>query len=341
MDFLKTLQNQDIFLAKHLLEAGEVIGIPTETVYGLAANAFDEAAIAKIFSIKNRPSYNPLILHIGNFEQLESIVLPFDDLMEQITKKFWPGPLTILCPKRENVPSIVTAGSDLMAVRMPSHPLTLELLNCLSFPLVAPSANISNRISPTSATHVLKYFEHKIPLVLDGGVCSNGIESTIISVENNQIMIHRQGAISKEALEIFGVEVVLKNNQLITSPGNFVKHYAPNKPMFLTDRPDLLYEIFGNKRVGFLLFQPNQNLNNTAKKYYLSDRNGDFKTAMKNLYLLLHTLEQDDIDLIIAEKLPDYNEGCAINDRLKRASKRQFIFENNNIELHEFATVNG
>jgi L-threonylcarbamoyladenylate synthase len=341
MDFFKTTSNQDILLAKHLLEAGEVIGIPTETVYGLAANAFHSTAIEKIFAIKNRPSYNPLIIHVGNWEQLEEVALPFNYLLERITKKFWPGPLTVLCPKTKKISSLVTAGSDLVAVRMPNHPLTLKLLNTLSFPLVAPSANISNRISPTSVAHVLKYFDKKIPLVLDGGSCADGIESTIISVEKNQITIHRQGAISKESLESFGVDVVLKNNQVITSPGNFSKHYAPNIPMFLTDRPDLLYATVNHKNVGLLLYQPHKIFEDNAKKYFLSGINGDLKAAMKNLYHLLHTLEQDNIDLIIAELLPDFNEGSAINDRLKRASIKQFIFANNNIDLDEFTTFNG
>jgi L-threonylcarbamoyladenylate synthase len=338
--FLQTVNSQDLELAKHFLELGEVVAIPTETVYGLAANAFDDSAIEKIFKTKNRPSHNPLIVHIGSYDQLDQIAESFSKELNTIIGAFWPGPLTVLCPKKVHVSSTITAGSNWVAVRMPKHPLTLELLKKLSFPIVAPSANISNRISPTEAAHVMKYFERQIPMVLDGGKCADGIESTIISFENNQIIIHRLGAISKEALEVFGIDVVLKKCQKITSPGNFSKHYAPSVPMYLTDRPDLMRDIFKNKKIGYLLFNHYEILCQQTYLYSLSNTKGDLQYAMRNLYSFMHQLEEDAVDLIIAELLPDFEEGSAINDRLKRASKRQFIFENNNLDFHEFTTIN-
>lgn len=337
---MQTLINQDVAMAKDFLKAGEVVAIPTETVYGLAANAFDDNAIDKIFKIKNRPNHNPLIAHIGNFEQLELIANPLPSKLNEIIKELWPGPITILCEKRALISSKVTAGSNFVAVRMPKHTLTLELLNQLDFPIVAPSANISNRISPTEANHVCKYFDTKIPMILDGGSCSMGMESTIISYEKNQIVIHRKGAISKKFLESFGNDVVFKNNEKISTPGNFSKHYAPMVPMYLTDDPVTLSEIFVNKKVGFLLYNNHEKLSKKSNIYYLSDKKSDLKLAMKNLYLLMHKLEQDAIEIIIAEMLPDHDEGSTINDRLKRASKSQYIFKNNNLNLHEFTTFN-
>jgi L-threonylcarbamoyladenylate synthase len=272
--------------------------------------------------------------------QLEAIAKPLPPLMVSIVSKFWPGPLTILCKKRAKISVAVTAGSDLVAVRMPNHPLTLELLRSLTFPLVAPSANPSNRISPTTAKHVLDYFGDKIPFVLDGGSCQQGIESTIISLEHQKIVIHRPGAVSKEALEQFGVEVQYKKDQTITAPGNFSKHYAPNKPLFFTDAPHTLQEVFQHKKIGFITFYPQTSRKLSGQEFSLATTPDDFETAMRTLYSTMHQLDQSDVDLIIAERFPDTGAGSAINDRLKRAAVRQFIFEKNLIDPYELAVIN-
>lgn len=338
---MKLIKPSDLALAKKLLESGSLIGIPTETVYGLAANAFHPGAIQKVFEIKGRPQYNPLIVHIGDLAQMEVIAKPISSLMHQIVTQFWPGPLTILCKKKPKISAAITAGSDMVAVRMPNHPLTLSLLQSLSFPLVAPSANPSNRISPTTAQHVCDYFGNKLPFVLDGGACQQGIESTIISLTNQKIVIHRPGAISKEALEQFGIAVVYKKDQRITSPGNFSKHYAPNKPLFFTDQPALLQEIFQHKKIGFMTFYPQDDRKLIGEEYALASMAEDYDTAMRKLYSTMYQLEQSDVDLIIAEQLPEIGVGLAINDRLKRASVRQFIFEKNHIDPYEFTAING
>lgn len=338
---MKPYNLEGLALAKKLLESGGLIGMPTETVYGLAANAFMPKAIKKLYEVKGRPHYNPLIVHIGHLSQLEVIAKPLSPLMYQLLEQFWPGPLTVLCKKRAKISAAVTAGSDMVAVRMPNHPLALALLRSLSFPLVAPSANPSNRISPTTAQHVQDYFGDQLSYILDGGTCQQGIESTIISLDRQKIVIHRPGAISKEALEQFGIEVQYKKDQLITAPGNFSKHYAPVKPMFLTDQPAILQESFQHKKIGFMTFCPPADGQLRGRVFPLATMAEDYSTAMRQLYSTMHQLDREDVDLIIAERLPEIGVGRAINDRLKRAAVRQFIFEKNHLEAYEFTTING
>ncbi|MBU3715280.1 MAG: threonylcarbamoyl-AMP synthase, partial [Ferruginibacter sp.] len=191
----------NIELATEYLRKGEVIGFPTETVYGLAGNIFNTRAIGKIFSIKKRPSYNPLIVHIGNIDFLNEIVQEVPEKAKLLSEKFWPGPITLLLKKKDIVPKTVTAGKDTVAVRIPNHALALELLNQLDFPLAAPSANPFKSISPTRAIHVENYFKEKVPLILDGGACKKGIESTIVGFEKGDAVLYRLGSVSAEAIE--------------------------------------------------------------------------------------------------------------------------------------------
>jgi len=172
--------SSDISKAIELLNKEDVVAIPTETVYGLAGNIYSEKAIRKIFEVKQRPLFNPLIVHISSIDQLEKVAREFPVKAQKLAEAFWPGSLTLILPKRSNIPEIVTGGKDTVGVRIPNHPVTLSLLKQISFPLAAPSANPFNRISPTSSDHVKAYFENTLPMVLEGGECKNGIESTII-----------------------------------------------------------------------------------------------------------------------------------------------------------------
>ena len=192
----KSLENAIITLRKN-----ELIAIPTETVYGLAGNAYNETAIKKIFELKKRPFYNPLIVHIKSLAYLQEIASDIPDNALKLAKVFWPGPLTLVLKKQKHISDLITAGKNTVAVRVPSHPLTLDLLNKLDFPLVAPSANPFGSISPTHAEHVFNYFGEELNIILDGGECEKGLESTIIGFENNQTLLYRHGAISLEEIE--------------------------------------------------------------------------------------------------------------------------------------------
>ena len=233
---------------KSLLRAGEVVAIPTETVYGLAANAFDQKAVAKIFAIKNRPTFNPLIVHVGDLETVYKITEDVPELAIRFMNTFWPGPLTVLLNKKPLIKDLVTAGFNRVALRMPKHPLTLALLQALPFPLVAPSANTFQALSPTSTKHVFDDIGKKIPYILEGGPCEIGIESTIIGFENKEPLIYRQGAIDIKALKKVAPQVRLKQSDTMTeegvkAPGMLKKHYCPKVPLILGDHSRLTAQI--------------------------------------------------------------------------------------------------
>jgi L-threonylcarbamoyladenylate synthase len=223
-------------LAKTYLEKGSVIGLPTETVYGLAGNIWDQEAINKIFTIKERPKNHPLIAHVAHWEQVESIASDIPVKAQLLAERFWPYPLTMILSAKPTVPSEATAGLGTIAVRMPEHPLALKLLSILPFPLVAPSANPFGKISPTSAMHVFSYFKGKIPLTLDGGNCKVGLESTIIGFKDDAVVIYRQGIISKDdILEVLpNTAVYYDIDNQSNYPGSHRSHYAP-EPLIITE----------------------------------------------------------------------------------------------------------
>ena len=314
----------DLNRAKEVLNLNEIVAIPTETVYGLAGNAFNESAIEKIFSLKNRPLFNPLIVHIKSADYLNQIAEKVPDKAFQLAAHFWPGPLTLVLKKRSNIPDIVTAGKDSVAIRVPNHPLTLELLKQLDFPLAAPSANPFGSISPTSAEHVARYFGDNLKVILDGGQCEQGIESTIIGFKNEVPILYRLGAISLEKLErvIGPIHAETSNNLSPDAPGMLSKHYAPKTPTYLTNNVEELCKAFPDKKIGVLIFQDKISNTNSAQQEQLS-ATGDLREAATNLYAAMHRLDENSLDLIIAEKLPDFDLGKVINDRLEKASKNK------------------
>ena len=312
-------------LAAQKLNAGEVIGLPTETVYGLAGNIFSEKAIQEIYAIKQRPFYNPLIVHIKSMDDLKTIALDIPPIALELAKKFWPGPLTLLLKKNTIVPNLVTSGKETVAVRIPNHPLALALLDKLDFPLAAPSANPFGMISPTKPEHVDHYFKDKIEMVLDGGICETGVESTIIGFNNAEVIIYRLGGISLEEIITVAGEVTIfnKNDTTPQAPGMLSKHYAPTTPLLFTDRSENYFGEFKNKEIGLLLFdKTKKNLPNNCVQKILS-HNGNLKEAASNLYETLHELDQMNLDVIIAEHFPDEGLGRVINDKLTRASLNQ------------------
>jgi L-threonylcarbamoyladenylate synthase len=312
----------DIKEAKALLDAGGLVAIPTETVYGLAANAYDAKAVSEIYRVKNRPSFDPLIVHVGRWDQVSEFVRDIPESAQKLASLFMPGPLTLLLPRTERLPDIVTAGASQVAVRMPNHPLTIALLHSLDYPLAAPSANPFGYISPTTARHVADQLEELVPYILDGGPCTVGIESTILGFEDGRPVVYRKGGLTIEMIEAHVGPVLVKpfasSNPL--TPGMLESHYAPKIPLKFGPFGELLSEINPN-RTGLLSFRRLQEGFPEAHQVLLS-RNGDFAEAARNLFAGMRYLDSLDLDVILAEPLPEMGLGRAINDRLRRAAAK-------------------
>ncbi|WP_339658935.1 L-threonylcarbamoyladenylate synthase [uncultured Polaribacter sp.] len=313
--------SKDIQKAIALLENEELVAIPTETVYGLAGNIFSEKAIKSIFDTKKRPFFNPLIVHISSVDELETIVSEVPEKARILANTFWPGSLTLVLKKQKYIPDLITGGKDTVAVRVPNHPVTLELLELLSFPLAAPSANPFNQISPTKPAHVERYFKNELKMVLDGGACTNGIESTIIGFENGEPIIYRLGALALEDIEavIGKVEIKNKKEENPDAPGMLDKHYSPKTLTVLTS--DIPSEIkkYPTKKIGVLAYNSTFKTDEIITEIILS-KTSDLHEAASKLYDALHELDHLNLDVIIAEKLPETGLGTSMNDRLERAA---------------------
>ena len=305
------------------LNNNDLVAIPTETVYGLAGNAYSEVALKKIFELKKRPFNNPLIVHIKSLDYLIEIASEIPEIALKLTEKFWPGPLTLVLKKQPHISDLVTAGKDTVAIRIPNHKQTLDLLQKLEFPLAAPSANPFGSISPTNSKHVLNYFHDKLEVILDGGSCENGIESTIVGFEDNKVILYRHGSISVEEIEEVAGKLTInsKNDTDPKAPGMFSRHYAPKTDTYLTNNVVELIKSFPNQKIGLLLFK-NEIKNPSIQYQEILSEKGDLSEAAKNLYASMHRLDEKDIDIIIAEILPEKGLGKSINDRLKRAIKK-------------------
>jgi L-threonylcarbamoyladenylate synthase len=307
--------------AAMLLRQGEIVALPTETVYGLAADALNPIAVAKIFEAKERPRFDPLIVHLPDREWLEKVVdLPAQDrqLMLKLADTFWPGPFTMVLPKQEIVPEIVTAGLDTVAVRVSVHPVFSEIIRALGKPLAAPSANRFGRISPTNAQHVLDDLKDRIPLIIDGGPTAHGIESTIVAIRTGGVHILRRGPITEEQLSEFGKIDNFTSAEKLSAPGQLPTHYAPKTRLRLIGDVNS-FSPDRNQRVGLLAWNPVEPGKNFAAVRCLSGRQ-DLREAAANLFRYLRELDAEDVDLIVAEQVPDRELGAAIMDRLRRAA---------------------
>lgn len=313
--------SKDIQKAVALLTADKLVAIPTETVYGLAGNIFSEKAIYSIFETKKRPFFNPLIVHIPSKDYLNTIVSHIPEKAKLLADAFWPGSMTLVLKKKAIIPDLITAGKDTVAVRMPNHPVTLELLKQLPFPLAAPSANPFGNISPTKPEHVERYFKNDIEQVLDGGACTNGIESTIIGFENDEPIIYRLGALALEDIEAIVGKVAIKNKKEVSpdAPGMLDRHYAPSTKTILTETVANEIKKHANKRIGVLTFKTDLKDKTIDSKIILSQK-GDLQEAASNLYNAMHELDHQNLDVIITEKFPEIGLGKSINDRLQRAT---------------------
>jgi L-threonylcarbamoyladenylate synthase len=311
----------NIDLAVQALKNEDIIGFPTETVYGLAGNIYSEKAIKKIFEIKRRPFFNPLIVHIKSIDDLYIVAQNIPPKAYLLAQHFWPGPLTLLLNKKDTVPNIVTADKSTVAVRIPNHPMALELLQKLDFPLAAPSANPFTKISSTTAQHVNEYFDNDLQIILDGGECTKGIESTIVGFSGDDVIIYRLGTITESDFEkvVGKVSIYIGQDDKPIAPGMLLKHYSPKtKTVLLQEDVTAQLNSLSNKKIGALVFSKKiEDKRIVAQEILSKDEN--VKEAAKNLYAALHRLDKSNLDIILIELLPNEGIGKSINDRLNRA----------------------
>ncbi len=299
------------------LKLGNLVAFPTETVYGLGADGLNPIAVSKIFETKKRPTFNPLILHINSMQMLNKIAWLKEKKIEKLLDKFWPGPLTIILPKKEIVPDIVTAGLETVAVRMPNNKIALQLIKELGNPIAAPSANSFGKLSPTTAEHVAKQLSEKVDIILDGGSCNVGVESTIVKITKDKNYLLRPGGISVEELEsVAGKFENLNNENKPDSPGQLKIHYAPEIPIYFFDEEKIIENRY--KNLGGLFFRKSK-----LEKYFSSikilSQKGNLNEAAANVFSFLHEFENENVDMIFVEPIEYSGLGNAIMDRLSKA----------------------
>lgn len=320
----------DIATAAEFLKRGEVVAIPTETVYGLAANALNTEAVSKIFKAKGRPQDNPLIVHICGLKMLNGLVASFPETAQKLAAAFWPGPLTMILPKSDKLPSVVSAGLDTVGIRMPNHRAALEVIRKSGLPLAAPSANVSGKPSPTRAEHVYEDLEGKIPLILDGGPCEVGVESTVALVLPGSVRILRPGAVTKEKIEELGLKVEtdpavgqeLAEDAEVLSPGMKYKHYAPKADVILVKGPlDKFAEYVNNNAVEgafALLFAGEKHVVSVPGIVYGSKDKPETQAA--GLFDALRRADQFGAKTVFARSPDTAGVGSAVYNRMLRAA---------------------
>ena len=309
--------SNNIKISAKELKLGNLVAFPTETVYGLGADGLNPIAVSKIFETKKRPTFNPLILHINSMQMLNRIAWLKEKKIEKLLDKFWPGPLTIILPKKEIVPDIVTAGLETVAVRMPNNKIALQLIKELGNPIAAPSANSFGKLSPTTAEHVAKQLGEKVDIILDGGSCNVGVESTIVKITKDKNYLLRPGGISVEELEsVAGKFENLNNENKPDSPGQLKIHYAPEIPIYFFDEEKIIENRY--KNLGGLFFRKSK-----LEKYFSSikilSQKGNLNEAAANVFSFLHEFENENVDMIFVEPIEYSGLGNAIMDRLSKA----------------------
>lgn len=319
----------DLQAACELLRKGEVVAFPTETVYGLGANALDGAAVEKIYQAKGRPASNPLIVHVDQPSAARELVSEWSETANRLAAAFWPGPLTLVLPKKTAIPNIVTAGGPTVAIRVPQHPVALALLREVGLPLAAPSANRSNAVSPTTAEHVLLGLNGRIPLILDGGPCAGGLESTVLQLGVNPPTILRPGLISRQQIEqVLGHQVVGPSDPtnaelVLPSPGMMRRHYAPRAKLQLVDgdgQSEALQLAYEGVRVAWLAWEDATIPDPLPAGLTILRMPWTVERYAAQLYATLHEIDQTEITRIIAPVPPEEESWQAIRDRLSRAA---------------------
>lgn len=312
---------KDINKAVQLLQNGELVALPTETVYGLAANAFNPIAVTNIFRAKDRPFFDPLIVHTHSIDTIDNWVEEVPAKAKLLAQNFWPGPLTLVLNKKDIIPDIVTAGNPTVAIRIPNHKTTLELLANLDFPIAAPSANPFGYVSPTTAKHVEDQLGDKVPYILDGGNSKVGIESTIISFDTEVPTILRLGGVSIEKIEGIIGEVAIKINQHANpqAPGQIDNHYSPNTRFIVGEIPAQKPSDVSVESIGVITLSKQIEWALPENQIQLS-KNNDLDEAASNIFAAMRILDTKRLTKILTEPMPNKGLGQAINDRLKRAA---------------------
>jgi L-threonylcarbamoyladenylate synthase len=313
----------DIARAASLIREGGLVAFATETVYGLGANAYDVRAVGRIFEAKDRPTFDPLIVHVGNRAWVESVAATVTPLAQRLIDAFWPGPLTLVLPKTDRIPDLATAGLPTVGVRMPSHPSAVELLRQANVPIAAPSANRFGHVSPTRAEHVAEQLGDRIDYILDGGPCTVGVESTILDVTGAEAVLLRPGGLPLEAIEaqigpVRLIEAMSAANEPQPSPGRLLRHYATRTALVISDAEESPPSI---ARVGLLTLAAKSDDEHYAAIETLSPA-GDLAEAAANLFAAMRRLDARGLDLIVVRLVPEVGLGRAINDRLRRAAHR-------------------
>ena len=317
--------------AAGLLAAGDVVALPTETVYGLAANALDPAAVGKIYETKGRPAHNPIIVHVADLAMARSCVREWPEIAARLAAAFWPGPLTLILPRSDRIPDIVTAGGDTVGIRWPSHPFMLAVMRRSGLPLAAPSANPSNQISPTNADHVARHLREKLRLIVDGGQCQVGVESTVVDLTSTPPQILRPGMVTAEDLKPFGIidgtRATASATEAVSlkSPGQLAKHYSPRARMILThwktepdlDRLILETGVPPSKVHVIVVHVVPMNIPDPTRVVVVPD---DPEAYARALYAALHRCDDLGAEVILVEMPPEAPGWQAVRDRLTRAA---------------------
>lgn len=307
--------------AASALRAGKVVAFPTETVYGLGADAFNEQAVAQVFHVKQRPEFDPLIVHIADTQAVSHYASHIDRRATALMECLWPGPLTLVLPKHPVIPDLVTAGLGTVALRMPAHPVALDLLRATGLPIAAPSANPFGYVSPTTAQHVQETLGESIDLILDGGPCTVGVESTVCSVTDEEAVVLRPGGVSLEEIEAVIGPVALASSISpdARSPGTLLQHYAPRVPITLLALGEVIPQPSLQERVGLLAFRSQAKVEGYVVSEVLSAK-GDILEAAANLFAALRRFDSFGLDRLVIEAVPERGIGRAIMDRLHRAA---------------------
>ncbi len=321
---MQAVTGSDVSQAGAWIRRGGLVAFPTETVYGLGANALDPAAAARIFEAKRRPHFDPLIVHVAKLEELKPLVADFPPLAEELAANFWPGPLTLVLPKSPKVPDLVTSGLSTVAVRIPRHPLAVRLLEAAQVPVAAPSANRFGRLSPTRAEHVAEQLGDRIDYILDGGPCEVGVESTVLALTSLGPRLLRPGGVSLEDLEalIGPISVIDKAQpgETPAAPGMLSKHYAPETRVVVVDSPNQFPA--DRSRSALLTLRPLSEAESAGfSAVEVLSAAGNLREAAANFFAAMRRLDEAEADQIVAVRFPNEGLGRALNDRLKRAAQ--------------------
>jgi L-threonylcarbamoyladenylate synthase len=304
------------------LRAGELVAFPTETVYGLGADALNERAVAQVFAVKNRPYFDPLIVHLPNQASARVYAVDIDHRATALMARFWPGPLTLVLRKKPIIPDLVTAGLDSVALRVPAHPVALALLRAVGKPIAAPSANPFGYVSPTTAMHVQELLGDKINIIIDGGPCRVGVESTVCVLTEKEAVILRPGGVTVEEIEsVIGLVNVASGHADARSPGTLPRHYSPHVKIQLLSPGELFPQPHSGERIGAILMTKRQDVEGYAAVEALS-ADGNLIEVAANLFAALRRIDSLGLDRVIVESVPEHGLGRAIMDRLRRAVHR-------------------